>query len=170
MHPGTRIALALLIAKILPYLIAPSRHTWLQLPSLLRPTILQMQVPHDITTSFLPVPALRDSLIRRPMNWLESLLFHRLFLKWAGEWGNTGQAQLTNAGNWSHRPQPLSEFAETSFSIETGSAKAILCDPITERRFISDEFQKSCWNTDNWCASKSILGVWPELDGQIELF
>lgn len=79
----TRIALALCLARAIPFLTRPCIETYSQLPGMLRPIEAQIQFPHEITAAVIPVPALRKQLaFNHKEDWFETLLKYNLRCNW----------------------------------------------------------------------------------------
>lgn len=177
MSPSTRIAIALCIFHVMPYLFVPSESTWHLLPSALKPTQHQFLHPHDITVSFLPIPILRTLLAQNSVDWQKHASQHDLRLEWPGAWGDVGGASLTEVGHWqeTHRPPGRRSSASTTpipltnepSGTQQRPLRAISVDSASGRRYISGEFEQHCWALENWRFGKGILSIWPVLEQTI---
>lgn len=158
----------------MPYIVLPCQQTWESLPEALRPTEFQHQTPHDIIVDFLPIPPLRNLLSHRYADWLIFASRYNLTLDWPGVWGDVQGASLTEAGNWHQNYQPLRLRKNIDFSLQIKSEarsrqtylsemKAIKIDPASGQKYVSQEFERQCWNPENWHFDEEITDVWPEI-------
>lgn len=167
----TRLAAALCITRFMPFLIDPSSKTLSALPGVLRPTELQMRTPHDISVNFIPIPMLRNCLLYSSMDWFALLAQYDYSVRWEGVWGDIGGAMLFPGGQWEFDPRTAME-EHGNKSVETDDVKkpkAVVYDPVTRRRHITEHFEKCCWTFDNWSVRHDILQLWPDLSGHIRL-
>lgn len=157
----------------MPYLLKPSQSTWDCLPVVLQPTQNQFEYAHDITISFLPIPILRNLLVQDPTDWLKHASQHDLRLGWPGSWGDVGGAALTEVGNWRQTCHSSGEqkFANVTPVVDiddpmeslNSKMEAIVVNPSSGRRYVSQGFEQHCWASENWQFGKGILSIWPEL-------
>lgn len=171
MLPGTRLAAALCIARIMAFLIEPSEQALNDLPGVLRPTELQMRRIHDVSVNFIPIPKLRDSLLHDSANCLITLGEHDYRLNWKGSWGDVGGAVLHKDGRWEYdaKIKMQEQIQETMQNKKGKKTKAVSYDSATGRRYISETYEQFCWNIQNWSVKKEILRIWPDLAGHIML-
>lgn len=171
MLPETRLAAALCVAKLLPFLINPTSSTLAALPEVLHPTDLQMRVYHDVSVNFIPIPMLRNCLLNKSSDWFAILGHYDYRVNWHGTWGDIGGAHMNMIGHWQFDPQVAvaEQVISASQSTEADKLKAVLCDPGTGRRYISEHYERSCWHIDNWSLSRDVLSVWPDLSGHMKL-
>ncbi|KAK5082366.1 hypothetical protein LTR05_007512 [Lithohypha guttulata] len=170
MLPGTRLAMALCMARVMPYLINPSPQVLATLPGVLRPTDLQLRVVHDISANFIPIPALRNLLMHESADFYTLLGSNDYRVEWQGVWGDVGGAVLTRAGSWEYDLKTISQQTRDSVRVVEGQpAKAVMRDRISGRRYISEQFQRCCWIFNNWSIRRDILQIWPDLSGHIQL-
>lgn len=158
----------------MPYLLLPCQRTWEALPDILRPTSQQFNNLHDITVAFFPLPAIRNLLANKHVDWLNFASQYRLTLDWHGVWGDIDGTVLTTAGHWHHQSQPLRQRRNVNLALQIqpemsdrptsfSEMKAIAMDVASGQLHVSDEFERQCWVLDNWYFDEGILGVWPQL-------
>ncbi|KAI1619725.1 hypothetical protein EDD37DRAFT_654613 [Exophiala viscosa] len=120
--------------RFMRWLILPNEDTFAGIPGILRPTTAQMRFPHSVAIDFLPIPTVRNVLVRRPQDWHTPLIRSKYSCNWNDALG-----------------------------------PAIVTDPVTGRRHLSEQFEKHICVYQNWSAGKSILETWPELSGEMRL-
>lgn len=171
MLPETRLAAALCVTRFMSFLIHPCQKTLSSLPGVLRPTEFQTRIPHDVSINFIPIPMLRNCLLHKSGSCLNLLGSFGYRVDWKGDWGDVGGATLASTGRWQYEQGGFAiDRARWSQDANSGAKmKAVILDPMTGRRHISAEFEKCCWNFDNWSVKRDILKIWPDLAGHIRL-
>ncbi|KAK7889947.1 hypothetical protein LTR67_008411 [Exophiala xenobiotica] len=129
-----KLAEVFMRVRIMRWLILPNEKTFASIPDILKPTSAQMRFPHSVAIDFLPIPTLRDILVRKPQDWHAPL------------------SKCKYNCNWDDNMGP-----------------AIITDPVTGRRQLSEQFEKHICDYQNWTSGKSILETWPDLAGEITL-
>lgn len=178
--------------RLIPYLICPSPETLRVLPGILRPTDLQRRFAHRIEHNFIPIPKLRDCIIDNvsvgtSTDWISQLAKHTCRVGWSGLPTDTNAAMRTAdprmLSAWTeekHRRwaceqetlimQQLSFQEQDSYPFHTSDrADIIVRDLKTGQCHISGNFERACWNFNNWSVSRTMLDVWPDLSGHIKV-
>lgn len=174
MFPELRLALALAIARFMAFLIQPSQEALRRLPEVLQPTTLQKGISHDTTINFIPIPKLRDALLQKSADPMQILSQYTCRINWRGDFGDIGGAILHKNGGWEYALERARQTQDTlQMDSQKGKSKdfpAVMLDPNTKRRYITDFYEHFCWNSQNWSLAKTILNVWPDLSGQITVY
>ncbi|KAK5232138.1 hypothetical protein LTR47_006667 [Exophiala xenobiotica] len=130
-----KLAEVFMRVRIMRWLILPNEKTFAGIPGILKPTSAQMRFPHSVAIDFLPIPTLRDILVRKPQDW------------------NIPLSECKYSCNWDDTMGP-----------------AVITNPVTGRRQLSEQFEKHICDYQNWTVGNSILKTWPDLSGEIQLF
>ncbi|KIX98231.1 uncharacterized protein Z520_06311 [Fonsecaea multimorphosa CBS 102226] len=111
-----RLAQILAYTKVMRWMLVPTAHSYAAIPAILKPRPIQYLVPHHIALDFLPLPPLREALIKNLRDWMTALPAAPLSVNWvrgmdeAVEWDEPGRRRLlskdfvehvTNYHNWS---------------------------------------------------------------------
>ncbi|OQV05896.1 hypothetical protein CLAIMM_10552, partial [Cladophialophora immunda] len=122
-----RLAQVLAYTAVMRWMLAPTQHSYAAIPAILRPRPIQYLVPHHIALDFLPLPPLREALIKNLRDWMTALPAARLSVNWARSmdeavvWDEQRRRRslskdfvehVTNYQNWSIGESILSTFPE----------------------------------------------------------
>ena len=115
-------------------MLVPSAISYAAIPGILKPRPIQSLVPHHLALDFLPLPPLREALIKNLRDWLTALPLGRLKVNWtrsmdeAVVWDKQHQRRrlsrafidhVTNFQNWSIDESVLTTFPEVRGMIRT---------------------------------------------------
>lgn len=184
--PTTRIALALSLMRVMPYLICQSLETWSTLPGMLHPTNLQQRVLHRIEYAFIPIPKLRECMIDHSTptttDWIAHLAAHSCHVAYPnhnnadvndaidGHVGAHNDIKIKPSSTTNTTPLTPDNMKETLIlQNDSRYTDMVTRDLKTGQLYISPGFERACWTFENWSVSRGILGVWPDLNGHIKV-
>ncbi|KEF60721.1 uncharacterized protein A1O9_02282 [Exophiala aquamarina CBS 119918] len=90
---NVKLAEVFMRVRFMRWLILPGAETLTGIPGILRPTTVQMRFPHPVAIDFLPIPAVRTILVRRPRDWQTPLSRSKYSCNWDD---NLGPAIVTD--------------------------------------------------------------------------
>ena len=89
-----KLAEVFMRVRFMRWLILPMEETFAGIPGILRPRTAQLRFPHSVAIDFLPIPRVRDSLVRKPQDWHLPLSRSKYSCNWDGK---LGPAIVTNS-------------------------------------------------------------------------
>ncbi|OAP61114.1 hypothetical protein AYL99_03315 [Fonsecaea erecta] len=122
-----RLAQILAYTTVMRWMLDPTALSYAAIPDILKPRPIQYMVPHHIALDFLPLPPLREALIKNLRDWMTALPAAALSVNWARGmdeaviWGESNRRRLlsrdfmehvTNYQNWSIGESILGAFPE----------------------------------------------------------
>ncbi|KIW97173.1 uncharacterized protein Z519_02565 [Cladophialophora bantiana CBS 173.52] len=122
-----RLAQILAYATVMRWMLVPTAQSYAAIPAILKPRPIQYLVPHHIALDFLPLPPLREALIKNLRDWMTALPAAPLSVNWvrgmdtAVVWDDQRRRRLlsrefvqhiTNYQNWSVGESILDTFPE----------------------------------------------------------
>jgi hypothetical protein len=90
---NVKLAEVFMRVRFMRWLILPNEETFAGIPGILRPTTAQMRFPHSVAIDFLPIPTVRQILVRSPRDWHTPLSRSKYSCNWDG---NSGPATVTD--------------------------------------------------------------------------
>jgi hypothetical protein len=64
-----KLAEVFMRVRLMRWLILPNEEMLAGIPGMLRPTTAQMRFPHSVAIDLLPIPTVRNSLVRKLQDW-----------------------------------------------------------------------------------------------------
>ncbi|EXJ72232.1 uncharacterized protein A1O5_04736 [Cladophialophora psammophila CBS 110553] len=122
-----RLAQILAYTTVMRWMLVPTAQSYAAIPAILRPRPIQYLVPHHIALDFLPLPPLREALIKNLRDWMTALPAAPLSVNWvrgidtAVVWDDQRRRRrlsqefvqhVTNYQNWSVGESILDTFPE----------------------------------------------------------
>ena len=77
-----RLAHILAYTVVMRWMLVPSWRSYVAIPDVLKPRPIQYLVPHHIALDFLPLPPLREALIKNLRDWMSALPSASLNVSW----------------------------------------------------------------------------------------
>ncbi|KIW75946.1 hypothetical protein Z517_10691 [Fonsecaea pedrosoi CBS 271.37] len=122
-----RLAQILAYTAVMRWMLVPTADSYAAIPAILKPRPIQYLVPHHIALDFLPLPPLREALIKNLRDWMTALPAAPLSVNWdrgmdeAVRWDEHHRRRVlsqdfvdhvTNYQNWSIGESILGTFPE----------------------------------------------------------
>ncbi|RVX66726.1 hypothetical protein B0A52_08919, partial [Exophiala mesophila] len=122
---SVRLAQVFMRVRFMRWLILPNAETFAGIPGILKPTLAQMRFPHSVIIDFLPIPAIRNRLVRNLQDWHTPLSKAKYTCNWDE---SRGPAVVTDpsSGRRCLSPRPSTEnerrrFNDGVFDTETAA-------------------------------------------------
>ncbi|KIW10109.1 hypothetical protein PV08_11069 [Exophiala spinifera] len=82
-----RLSQVFMRIRFMRWLILPNAEMFTGIPGILKPTVAQMRFPHSVAIDFLPIPAVRNSLVRQLRDWQTLLSRAKYSCNWSESLG-----------------------------------------------------------------------------------
>lgn len=132
-----RLAGCLSLTYVMRWLLIPTMKRYADVPDILKPLPIQRMTPHHVAIDFIPLPPIRDALVRNFRDWVTALPAAQISVNWTGtmdeavvrdeEFGylrlsEAFEKHVTDYDNWSVGESILKTFPELrrGIKLDTG--------------------------------------------------